>query len=118
MKTVKEILSENKSSVISSLKFVFKVYSAEAIKEKAIEFFAYASENAEVEKLNSSTRIKTELKNMVQKMSIAQKTEKKYAYNLKHFGTKTPGANQILSSLEELNGDAFRKYDHIRKEYV
>lgn len=73
MTTVKEILSANRESVISSIKFVFKIWKAEDVKAKMIEFLAYAETRIDVENMAASKRVKTDLKNMVCKMAISQK---------------------------------------------
>lgn len=73
MTTIKEILSANRESVISSIKFVFKIWKAEDVKVKMIEFLAYAEKYGNVEKFLSSKRIKTDLKEMVCKMNFSQK---------------------------------------------
>lgn len=73
MTTIKNILSENRESVISSIKWVFKIWKSEDVKNKMIEFLAYAEENANVESLYTSKKVKTDLKNLVCKMAISQK---------------------------------------------
>ena len=54
MKTLKELLTENRESVISSIKYVFGIWKNEDVKVKMIEFFAYATEFANVESLSTS----------------------------------------------------------------
>jgi hypothetical protein len=77
MTTIKEILTANRESVISSIKFVFKIWKAEDVKVKMIELLDYANANysseQSIERLIASTKVKTELKYMVQKLSISQK---------------------------------------------
>ena len=75
MKTVKDILTENRESVISSIKFVFGIWKNEDVKVKMIELLDFANEkySTSVEELLASKRIKTELKYMVQHLSISQK---------------------------------------------
>lgn len=73
MTTVKEILTANRESVISTIKYVFKIWKDEDVKSKMIDFLAYAESNADVNSLNSSQRVKSDLKVMIQKMSITQK---------------------------------------------
>jgi hypothetical protein len=80
MKTIKEILTENRESVISSIKYVFNVYTTDDLKVKMIELLDYAnkyySDESTINDLLSSKKIKTELKYMVQKLAISQKPEK------------------------------------------
>lgn len=73
MTTIKKILTENRDSVISSIKFIFKIWKQEDVKEKMIEFLAYAEQFGDLEKLSNSNRIKTDLKEMVCKMNFSQK---------------------------------------------
>ena len=72
--TIQEILKANRESVISSIKFVFKVWKQEDIKIKMIELLDYANANYSdsVDSLLKSTKIKTELKWMVQRLAISQ----------------------------------------------
>jgi len=69
MKT-KEILTENRDSVISSIKYVFQVWKAEDIKLKMIQFLAFA-ETCDID--SGSKKIKSDLKTLIQKMAISQK---------------------------------------------
>lgn len=73
MTTVKEILSANRESVISSIKYVFQIWKSEDVKQKMIEFLVYAEQFANIEKLSTSKRIKTDLKEMVCKMNFSKK---------------------------------------------
>ena len=108
MTTVKEILSANRESVISSIKWIFKVWKAEDVKAKMIEFLAYAEENADVEALATSKKVKTDLKNLVARMEIAA-TKKR---NLEIFGTERPKLADIMGRIaerEEEAGNCFNK---------
>jgi hypothetical protein len=71
--TAKQILSENRESVISSIKWVFKVWKSEDVKQKMIEFLAFCEENMNIEQISESKKIKSDLKVLVQKMAISQK---------------------------------------------
>lgn len=75
MTTVKEILTANRDSVISSIKWVFQIWKSEDVKIKMVEFLAFAEENASVELLVNSKKVKSDLKVLVQKMAISQKRE-------------------------------------------
>lgn len=72
--TIQEILKANRESVISSIKFVFKVWKQEDIKVKMIELldFANANYSDSVDSFLKSTKIKTELKYIVQRLAISQ----------------------------------------------
>lgn len=71
--SVKEILKANRESVIRSIKFVFRVWKNEDVKEKMVDFLAYAESNLNADELASSKNVKTLLKYAVQKMAISQK---------------------------------------------
>jgi len=77
MTTIKEILSDNRESVISSIKFVFNVWTNEDVKLKMIELLDFAninySDESSIERFVTSTKVKTELKYLVQKLAKSQK---------------------------------------------
>ena len=73
MTTIKEILTANRESVISSIKFVCKVWKQEDVKDKMVEFLEYAEKYGNVEKLAVSKKVKTDLKELVCKMNFSQK---------------------------------------------
>ena len=73
MKTVKEVLSENRDSIISEIKWTFKVYRAGDIKVKMLEFLSYA-ESIE-EDIIAATNVKntkTLLRGFVRNMAYVQ----------------------------------------------
>lgn len=84
MTTIKEILTENRESVISSLKFIYKIWKAEEVKAKMIEFLAYAEKWGNVENLSSSKRVKTDLKDMIihMKINAAPKSDNRKWYEI------------------------------------
>jgi hypothetical protein len=119
MKTVKEILTENRESVISSIKFVFKVYNQQLIKQKMIEFFNYCNEfPSMVIDADSSKNTKTLLKYMVQKMAARQSQEKKETENLKYFGKKNPKLEDIMAARAEQEEAKGNVWDPVLKEWV
>jgi 3-methyladenine DNA glycosylase AlkD len=79
MTTIKQILSENRNSVISSIKFVFNVWKKEDVKVKMFELLVFAEKNysseSSIESFLKSKKVKTLLKYMVQKLAISQKTK-------------------------------------------
>lgn len=113
MTTVKEILSANRESVISSIKWIFKVWKAEDVKAKMIEFLAYAEENANVEALATSKKVKTDLKNLVARMEIAA-TKKR---NLEIFGTERPKAADIMGRIAEREEEAGNCFNQITSSW-
>lgn len=102
MNTVKNILSENRDSVISSIKYAFKVWKTEDVKVKMIEFLAYAEENLNIDAYEETKAKKTYLKNLVNAMQIKQQK----AYNLKRFGTENPKLADIMGAIAEREEEA------------
>jgi len=67
MKTTKEILSENRDSIISSIKWIYKVYKKEDIKSKMEVFLNWALKNEdEISRAYESKKTKTLLKSFIQ----------------------------------------------------
>lgn len=114
MKTIKNILTENRDSVISSIKWIFKVWQSEDVKVKMIDFLAYAEENASIEKLNSSKKVKSDLKLMVQRMAIAQEKER----NLKIYGTERPKLADIMGKIADMHEEKGERWNPIFKDWV
>lgn len=81
MTTIQQILTENRDSVISSIKYVFKVYSGEALKNKMIGFLQFAEKVSSVEELQNSKRVKADLKSLVCKYSISLKSNDNRKWN-------------------------------------
>jgi len=102
MNTVKNILTENRDSVISSIKYAFKVWKTEDVKVKMIEFLAYAEENLNIAAYEETKAKKTYLKNLVNAMQMKQQK----AYNLKRFGTETPKLRDIMGAIAEREEEA------------
>ena len=114
MKTAKEILTENRESVISSVKWIFKVWKSEDVKSKMIEFLAFCEENMNAEEFSKSKRIKTDLKFLVAKMSSQQE---KIA-NLKRYGTERPKLADIMAFGAELHEQAGEVWNPMLKDWV
>lgn len=73
MKTIKDILTENRDSVISSIKYIYKIWKVEDVKVVMIEFLAYAEKYGNVEMLENSKRVKSDLKNLLAHMRFSEK---------------------------------------------
>jgi len=113
MTTIKDILTENRESVISSIKYMFKIWKAEDVKVKMIEFLAYAEKYGNVESLSISKRVKSDLKSLIQHMSIEQNREAKKASNLIIYGIENPKLADIMAHAHQ-----DEKFDHLKKEWV
>lgn len=107
--TVKEILSENRDSVISSIKYAFQIWKTEDIKVKMIEFLAYAEEKLNIATYNETKAKKTYLKHLVTCMEAKQRKEN----NLCMYGTENPKLADIVNY-----GHEDEKFDTLKKEWV
>jgi len=112
--TAKEILTENRDSVISSIKWIFKVWKSEDLKAKMIGFLEFAEAEINVDDLKKSTRVKTDLKNWVAK--FAGKLEK--ARNLEVYGTERPKLRDVMGRAAEREADAGNVWHPIHKAWV
>lgn len=114
MTTVKEILSENRDSVISSIKYAFKIWKTEDVKVKMIEFLAYAEGNFSFENYTATKAKKTYLKNLVSRMKMIQEK----AANLKRYGTENPKLADIMAFGAELHEQRNEVWHPIYKSWV
>lgn len=114
MNTAKEILTENRESVISSIKWVFKIWKNEDLKVKMLEFLVFCEDNMNAEEMSKSKRIKTDLKMMVSQMASAQEK----AANLKRYGTEKPKLADIIAFGAELQEQAGNVWHPIYKTWV
>ena len=114
MATVKEILSENRESIISSIKWTFKIWKQEDVKVKMVDFLAYAEENLNIAAYEETKAKKTYLKNLVNAMQMKQQK----AYNLKRFGTETPKLRDIMGAIAEREEEAGNVWHPIYKTWV
>lgn len=102
MTTIKNILSENRESVISSIKWEFKVWKSEDVKQKMIEFLAYMEKSVTendwlLEQLSTSKKVKTNLKGWVMSMAKEQKDN----FFIERFGTAKPKLREIMGAIHE-----------------
>ena len=110
MKTIKDILSENRDSVISSIKYMFKVYRIEEIRPIMVRFLSYAEKYGDVESLENSKRVKSDLKDILAHMFIIEKREREEAENIRLYGTRNPKLADIMGKIaekEEENGNVW-----------
>ena len=118
MKTTKEILSENRESIISSIKWTFKVFKKEEIKVKMIEFLNWAENHeSDIQRADAAKNTKTLLKSFIMNMAYEQnrpireaKEKAEKAYNLKTYGTERPKLRDVMGAIanrEEENGNVW-----------
>lgn len=112
--TTKEILTENRESVISSIKYIFKIWKHEDVKNQMINFLAYAEENINADELLKSKRVKTDLKYFVAKM----KSQQEKSANLKRYGTENPKLADIMAFGAELHEKRGEVWNPILKDWI
>ncbi|GEM_PF-6028608 len=120
----KEFLGENRESIISAIKWFYKIYDKGSIKNKMSEFLIYAQKNIDVEKFRNAKNTKTLLRNEVEKMRFTftpeqiaaskKKREEKLAIeeerNLRMYGTKKPKLADLMAysaAKEEAKGNVW-----------
>lgn len=114
MGNIKEILSENRDSVISSLKYIFRCYKHTSLQVRMKQFLAFCEDNMDVAYYEASTAKKTYLKNLVCRM----KHEQEKAYNLQHFGTETPKLADIMGGINRQYEREGKHWDPMAKDWV
>ena len=112
--TTKEILTANRESVISSIKWIFKVWKSEDLKVKMIGFLEFAENEINAEELAKSKRVKTDLKMWVSR--FASKLEK--VRNLEIYGTERPKLADIMGRAADRQEEAGNEWHPIYKSWV
>jgi hypothetical protein len=113
MTNVKQILSENRESVISSIKFVCKVWKSEDVKIKMISFLAYAEQNLNIGEYEATKAKKTYLKNLVCKMEAKQQREN----NIRIYGTANPKLADVMAKISEKHEEAGETWNPVTREW-
>ena len=127
--TIKGILIENRKSIISSIKWDYKIYSQKGIKEKMVLFLDYMEKNGNLDELLNSTKIKTELVGLLNRMMCEQVTPKmreerlerrrlKEEENLRLYGKTNPKLEDILSGISEQEERKGKFWNPVLKDYV
>jgi len=98
MKTVKEILSENRKGIIEAIKYSFKTKTQQDLISKMQLFFEFATENEcsilQADEAKNTTRT---LQGLVAR--LAKQIKKDNTRRI--FGTTTPKLSEILGAIEE-----------------
>jgi len=116
MTTVKEILSNNRESIISSIKWTFKIYKPEDVKAKMIDFLDWAENHeADIFRANEAKNTKTLLKSFIMNMAYVQNRPQREAErkaeeerNIRMYGTANPKLADLMAygaEKEEDNGN-------------
>ena len=126
MKTVKEILTENRDSIISSMKWSFKIWKKEDIKKEMINYLAWAEKNPEIiYQADSARNTKTLLKNSLALMKrdmnrdiIEARENEKRQKNIEIYGVAKPKLSDVMSKINDYEEEKGRKYDPIKKDWI
>jgi len=126
MTTIKDILTENRDSIISSIKWTFKIWKSEDIKAKMIDFLTW-SENHEsdIRRADEEKNTKTLLKSFVMNMAYDQnrpqieaKRQAEEEMNLRMYGTKKPKLADLLAYGAAKQEEAGNVWHPIYKTWV
>lgn len=120
MKTIKDILTENRESVISSIKYMFKVYRTEDIRPIMVRFLAYCEANVSedhITRLENSKRVKSDIKDILAHMFINEKREREESENMRIYGKRNPKLADIMGKIAEHHEDNGEVWNPIYKTW-
>ena len=126
MTTVKEILSNNRESIISSIKWTFKIYKPEDVKAKMIDFLDWAENHeADIFRANEAKNTKTLLKSFIMNMAYVQNRPQREAErkaeeerNIRMYGTANPKLADLMAYGAEKEEDNGNVWHTIYKTWV
>jgi len=126
MTTVKEILSNNRESIISSIKWTFKIYKPEDVKAKMIDFLDWAENHeADIFRANEAKNTKTLLKSFIMNMAYVQNRPQREAErkaeeerNIRMYGTANPKLADLMAYGAEKEEDNGNVWHPIYKTWV
>lgn len=126
MKTVKEILSENRDSIISSIKWTFKIWKQEDVKTKMIDFLNWAENHeADIFRANEAKNTKTLLKSFIMNMAYEQirplrdaAKKEEEERNIRMYGTKKPKLADLMAYRAEKQEEKGNVWHPIYKTWV
>jgi len=126
MNTVKEILSNNRESIISSIKWTFKIWKSEDVKVKMIDFLNWAEiHETDIFRANEAKNTKTLLKSFVMNMAYEQNRPQREAEkqaeeerNMRMYGTKNPKLADLMAYSAEKEEEKGNVWHPINKTWV
>lgn len=126
MATVKEILSNNRESIISSIKWTFKIWKQEDVKVKMVDFFNWAENHeADIFRANEAKNTKTLLKSFIMNMAYEQNRPQREAErkaeeerNIRMYGTAKPKLADLLAYSAEKEEEKGNVWHPIYKTWV
>lgn len=119
-KEVVSLLHSNRDSVISSIKYLYKVWKQEDLTPIMKDLVEYMSNlpDETIEKLKSSKRVKTDLKAVIIWMKTDKDRKEQEESDLKIYGTKKPKLADIMARDAELHEEAGEVWHPIYKRWV
>lgn len=126
MATVKEILSNHRESIISSIKWTFKIWKQEDVKVKMIDFLNWAENHeADIFRANEAKNTKTLLKSFIMNMAYDQNRPQREAErkaeeerNIRMYGTAKPKLADLMAYGAEKEEDKGNVWHPIHKTWV
>jgi len=126
MATVKEILSENRESIISSIKWTFKIWKQEDVKVKMVDFLNWAENHeADIFRANEAKNTKTLLKSFIMNMAYEQNRPQREAErkakeerNIRMYGTAKPKLADLMAYSAEKEEEKGNVWHPIYKTWV
>lgn len=126
MATVKEILIDNRESIISSIKWTFKIWKQEDIKVKMVDFLNWAENHeADILRANEAKNTKTLLKSFVMNMAYEQNRPQREAErkaeeerNIRMYGTAKPKLADLMAYSAEKEEEKGNVWHPIYKTWV
>lgn len=126
MATVKEILSENRESIISSIKWTFKIWKQEDVKVKMVDFLNWAENHeADIFRANEAKNTKTLLKSFIMNMAYEQNRPQREAErkseeerNIRMYGTAKPKLADLMAYSVEKEEEKGNVWHPIYKTWV
>lgn len=126
MATVKEILSENRESIISSIKWTFKIWKQEDVKVKMVDFLNWAENHeADIFRAKEAKNTKTLLKSFIMNMAYEQNRPQREAErkaeeerNIRMYGTAKPKLTDLMAYSAEKEEEKGNVWHPIYKTWV
>lgn len=126
MATVKEILSNNRESIISSIKWTFKIWKQEDVKVKMVDFLNWAENHeSDIFRANEAKNTKTLLKSFIMNMAYEQNRPQREAErkaeeerNIRMYGTAKPKLADLMAYSAEKEEEKGNVWHPIYKTWV
>lgn len=122
---VDRILTENRDSLISSIKFMFKEYKQHDVEKRLIQFSEWAKEHENlIIEADKAKNTKTRLKNYLARMGKNEFREKnkiakaeQEATNMRLFGKKNPKLRDVMGAIANREEEKGNIWNPITKDW-